>query len=397
MPGELFFRHGHGRKNTCFKFKTIENFRTIKTNMVSINKGESIMKRFLAGCVFAIAMLVLTSAYAQEERCHITLHSGDLVRNAQITKMGRDILVVEASGTAEKIPVGNIAGIKFTGEPVELNNARTYLVDSRFEDMLDELKNIDSDQLTPNMKKECEFLVIRAFVGQAFSGALAITKAIDKMDDYFKSKENQEYYRFYELSELYGELNMLIGSDESLKKASSAFAMLQKAKDSPILKARGLIGFGTIANLKGDAENAEKSFKEVLQMVRNQELEGVKSEMEVKASSGLARALVLEGKGDQAIADIQKFFAANKIAQEDPLNAQLYNALGFALLKNKKPKDAAIAYMHTHLLYNGNKQLHVEALDAMIQIFRAELRDELRAGELEALKSARYGGGKKSK
>lgn len=355
------------------------------------------MKRILAGCLFAIALLVTTSVYAQEERCHITRHSGDLVRNAQITKMGRDVIVVEASGSSEKIPVGDIAGIRFNGEPAELNNARTYLEDSRFEDLLDELKNIDPEQLSVNMKKECEFLMIRAFAGQAFSGALPINKAIDKMDSYFKNKDNQEYYRFYELSELYGDLNMLIGSDEALKKASAAFAMLQKAKDSPILKARGLIGFGTIANMKGEADAAEKAFKEVLQMIRNQELEGVKAEMEVKASCGLARALVLKGKGEQAVADLQKIFDANKIVQEDPLNANLYNALGYVLLKIKKPKDAAIAYMHTHLLYSGNKQLHVEALDAMIQIFRVELRDEQRAGELEAFKAARYGGGKKGK
>ncbi len=353
------------------------------------------MKRLLVGCFLTIAMLTLSVAQAQEEKCHITRYNGELIRNAEITKMSKDLIQANVSGSTERIPVGDVKSIMFTGEPAELQEARDFLPDSRFEDMLDKLKEVDPNQLTENMKRERDFLIVRALAGRAFNGSLPISNVIKEMDKYFKKEENQNFYRFYELTEIYGDLNVLIGTDEALTKAGNAFMMLSKAKDAPILKARGLLGASTIAIAKGDATTATKACKEVLSMVKNQELEGVKAEMEVGASCGLARAEVLEGKTEQAIKDIKAIFAASKISAEDPLNARLYNALGYALLASKKPKDAAIAYMHTHLLFNGNKQLHIEALDAMIKIFRQELRDEKRATELQGIKDARYGGKKK--
>ncbi|MBO5438628.1 MAG: hypothetical protein J6A23_13280 [Thermoguttaceae bacterium] len=349
------------------------------------------MKRHLLGYVFALVFLMVSAAQAQVEKCHISLHSGDLIRSATITKMGRDVLTVDAGGSSEKVAVGNISSITFVGEPAEMKDIRTYLADSRFEDMLDTLKEVSPEQLSVNMKKEVEYLRVRAVAGLAFNGSVAIPKALTEMKKYFSSKDNSEYYRFYELSELYANLNMLIGTEDALKEAEGAFQMIASAKDSPILKARGLIGAGNIALMKEKAAEAEKAFKAVITMVKNQEVEGVRDEMEVSASCGLARAEVLEGKTEEAIAEIQKIFSANKISAEDPMNALLYNALGYAQLKANKPKDAAIAYMHTHLLYNGNKQQHIEALDAMIKIFREELRDENRARDLEGIKASRYG------
>lgn len=353
------------------------------------------MKRRLVGCFLALALLVVSAAQAQEEKCYITRHSGEIVKNATITKMTKDVITVDVSGASEKVPVGDIKVVKFSGEPAEMDEVRDYLTDSRFEDMLDKLKTIDNDQLTTNMKKDRDFLIVRALAGRAFAGSLAISDAVKAFDKYFSDKDNQEFYRFYEASEIYGNLNMLIGTDEALTKAGKAFEMIGKAKDAPILKARGLVGVGNIAVLKKDAASAARAFKEVMTMVRNQEVEGVRTEMEVSAVCGLARADVLDGKADQAVKEIQGVFAGSKITAEDPLNALLYNALGYAQLAGKKPKDAAISYMHTHLLYNGNKQLHLEALDAMIQIFRVELRDEARAGDLETVKAERYGAKKK--
>ncbi len=348
------------------------------------------MKRHLLGYVFALIFLMASIAQAQVEKCHISLYDGELIRNATITKMGRDALIVDVSGSSEKVYVGNISSITFASEPAELKEVRNYLTDSRFEDMLDTLKIIDPGQLSVNMKKEVEYLRVRAAAGLAFNGALSIPEALKVMDKYFSSKENLEYYRFYELSELYANLNILQGSEEALKKAEQAFGAMTKAEKSPILKARGLLGVGNIALKKGDAEKAEKAFKMVLTMVKDQEVEGVRAEMEVRSRCGIASAHVLEGKTSAAITDIQKIFSENLISAEDPINAHLYNTLGNAQMKAGKPKDAAISYMHTHLLYNGNKQQHTEALDALIKIFREELRDEKRALELEEIKKSRY-------
>lgn len=348
------------------------------------------MKRHLLGYVFALIFLMASIAQAQVEKCHISLYDGELIRNATITKMGRDVLMVDVGGSSEKVAVGKISSITFVGEPAEMKDIRTYLADSRFEDMLDTLKEVSPEQLSVNMKKEVEYLRVRAVAGLAFNGSIDIPKALTEMKKYFSSKDNSEYYRFYELSELYANLNMLIGTEDALKEAERAFQMIASAKDSPILKARGLLGVGNIALKKGNAEKAEKAFEIVHTMVKNQEVEGVRAEMEVRSRCGIASAYVLEGKTSAAITDIQKIFSENLISAEDPINAHLYNTLGNAQMKAGKPKDAAVSYMHTHLLYNGNKQQHTEALDALIKIFREELRDEKRALELEEIKKSRY-------
>ncbi|MBQ9455367.1 MAG: hypothetical protein IJU53_06825 [Thermoguttaceae bacterium] len=353
------------------------------------------MKRRLVGSFLTLALFALCVTVQAQDKCQIVRHNGDIIRNAVISDMTKDEIKAEIAGGTEKIPVGDVKKIVFSGEPAEMDEARGYIEDSRFEDAIDVLKNIDPDQLNEFMKMERDFLIVRAMAGRAFAGSMAISDVLKSMDKYFSDKANQNFYRFYEVTEIYGNLNTLIGTDEALSKAGKAYGMLSKAKDAPILKARGLIGSGNIFLLKKDAASATKDFKEVLTMVKNQELEGVKAEMQVAASCGLARAAVLEGKNAEATQMIQKIFTDNIITAEDPLNAQLYNALGFAQLSAKKPKDAAISYMHTHLLYNSNKQFHVEALDAMINIFRVELRDETRAAELEGVKAARYGAKKK--
>lgn len=354
------------------------------------------MKRRLVGSFLTLALIALCVTVQAQDKCQIVRYGNDdPFRDAVIENMTKDeIRATNKTGT-EKIPVGDVKKIVFIGEPAEMDEVRGYIEDSRFEDAIDTLKNIDPDQLNKYMKMERDFLIVRALAGRAFAGNMSISDVLKQMDKYFKDEANQNFYRFYEVTEIYGNLNTLIGTDEALNKAGNAFGMLAKAKNAPILKARGLIGSGNIYILKKDAASATKDFKEVLTMVKNQELEGVKAEMQVAASCGLARANVLEGKNAEAIQMIKKIFNDNIISAEDPLNAQLYNAMGFAQLSSKKPKDAAISYMHTHLLYNSNKQFHEEALNAMINIFRVELRDETRAAELEAVKAARYGAKKK--
>lgn len=354
------------------------------------------MKRRLVGSFLTLALFALCVSVQAQDKCSIYRHNGDSHRNVVIAEMTKDEIKVTASGVTEKIPVGDVKEIKFSGEPAEMDEVRGYIEDSRFDDAIDTLKSIESGQLNESMKSERDFLYIQALAGKAFAGNMPYSEVIKQMDNkYFSDKANLNFYRFYEATEIYGNLNRSIGTEESWNKAGKAYEMLAKAKNAPILKARGLIGSGNIFLLKKDAASATKDFKEVLTMVKNQELEGVKAEMQVAASCGLARANVLEGKSAEAIQMIQKLFTDNIISAEDPLNAQLYNALGFAQLASKKPKDAAISYMHTHLLYNTNKQFHEEALDEMIKIFRVELRDETRASELEGVKATRYGGKRK--
>lgn len=348
------------------------------------------MKRRLEVCFFTIALFAVSFVCAQE-KCLITRYSGEKINNAEITDMDADTIRVTVSGSTEKIPVGDVASVKFNGEPSEMEDVRTYLTDARYEDMLDVLKQIDPNQLTSGMKQDCRFLIVRAVVGRAMSGSISYTEAVKELEKYLKNDESKKFYRYYEAMEIYGNLNLLIGTEAAMANAKGAFGVLEKAKGAPILKARGLLGSGAIAIQEKRGEDAEKAYKDVMTMVKNQELEGVKTEMEVAATCGLARAAVLAGSADAAIKSIKALFASNKVSPEDQLNAQLYNALGFAYLNAKKPKDAAVAYMYTHLLFNKDKQLHVEAIDALIVIFRTELRDETRARTLEAAKNALYG------
>ena len=67
-------------------------------------------------------------------------------------------------------------------------------------------------------------------------------------------------------------------------------------------------------------------------------------------------------------------------AEDVPAQAAAYNALGDCLRAANRPKEALLAYLHTDLIYNKDKQEHPRALYQIEKLFRL-LKQDGRADE----------------
>jgi tetratricopeptide (TPR) repeat protein len=95
----------------------------------------------------------------------------------------------------------------------------------------------------------------------------------------------------------------------------------------------------------------------------------------------LAKAENLAGmkKFPEAEALVRQVIQANP-AEDAAAQAPAYNTLGDCLRAANRPKDALIAYLHTDLLYNKDKEEHPRALRAIEGLFR-QLKQDARADE----------------
>src|SRR4029079_9823362 len=79
------------------------------------------------------------------------------------------------------------------------------------------------------------------------------------------------------------------------------------------------------------------------------------------ATVGRAICLAETGKVDEAVTILKDLIDKND-PQDAVLFARLYNALGRCYLKQNKPKDAVLAFLHTDMLYQADADAHAEAL-----------------------------------
>jgi TolA-binding protein len=104
-------------------------------------------------------------------------------------------------------------------------------------------------------------------------------------------------------------------------------------------------------------------------------------ESEQRRAAVLAKAENLASlqKYQEAEALVREVIAASP-AEDSAAQAAAYNTLGDCLRAAKRPKDALIAYLHTDLLYNKDKEEHPRALYHIQALFR-ELKQDGHAEE----------------
>lgn len=104
---------------------------------------------------------------------------------------------------------------------------------------------------------------------------------------------------------------------------------------------------------------------------------------------GSERQLAARLAKAESLAAIKKYKEAEalvrEVIQESPAEdadsqAPAYNTLGDCLRAANRPKDALIAYLHTDMLYNKDKEEHPRALHGIALVFR-QLKEEGRANE----------------
>jgi tetratricopeptide (TPR) repeat protein len=157
----------------------------------------------------------------------------------------------------------------------------------------------------------------------------------------------------------------------------------------------------------GDVAGAEATISALAQMPRAGERAAVlrtkvlaKQGKYAEAIAELDRLIASSPKGSErqraamlakaeSLAATRKYKEAEslvrQVIQENPAEdadsqAPAYNTLGDCLRAANRPKDALIAYLHTDLLYNKDKEEHPRALHGIAMAFR-QLKQDARADE----------------
>jgi len=340
-----------------------------------------------------LALLVLAVCLsAQWARAFDTVRTTKEVVYGNVVKMSPQQVVVEkgTGGLTQEIPVNEIVMIYYDDDPTLLKTARGHLLEGRYEDALAALERINPAQITlPEIKQDVEYYTAYCKAQLALGGSGDVAEAGKQM--YAFVKNNTGSYHWLEANEIVGDL--LVANGQFAQAVAFYDAVAQAPW--PDFKMRAGVAKGNAllaeaASLSGQ-QAAEKlnqawqTFEQVLALNAPGELAAAQR---MAATLGKARVLAAQQKFDEALQLVQPVIA-NGDPENTELMARAYNTLGTALRRAGKPKDAALAFLHTHLLYFAIPDAHAEALFNLAQLWD-ELKMPERAVEARTLLSQRY-------
>ena len=107
------------------------------------------------------------------------------------------------------------------------------------------------------------------------------------------------------------------------------------------------------------------------------------------ARIGIAHCLAEKGEPVQAIELAREIINTARQADQE-IHAKAYNVLGKCYRKQNQKKNAILAYLHTNLLYNRQRDAHAEALYHLTQLWEQSGRKD-RSLDTRSLLKSRYG------
>jgi tetratricopeptide (TPR) repeat protein len=288
--------------------------------------------------------------------------------SGKITSVGKLEVEVERGSVVDKVPVNEIVSLTFEEEPAALRTTvRNNIRDGRYEEALEGLEKITFDEeVRLPVKQELAFL--RAYCGAqlALGGAGKSPEAGKEMFTFVKEHGNSCHY--LEACEVLGNLLVAVGKYSEAEKFYNEVA----AAPWPDYQMRSSVAVGRAQLAQGKAEEALKSFEAVLA----NKAEGDLAEAQrLAATVGKARSLAGGPEFAEAIKLVEGTLEKIDPEQVD-LNAHAYIALGTALRKAGRAKEALMAFLHVDLLYATAPEAHAEALANL-----AEMWTELQMGE----------------
>jgi tetratricopeptide (TPR) repeat protein len=318
------------------------------------------------------------------------VRGADRVRTAKGSTTGtiesisaREVVVKETSGQSETIPVNEIRGISFDGEPPKLQSARAAVGSGRFDDALAALEAIDPAAIErPAIADDVSLLRIACVGRRALAGGGNPRDAGKQVREYVKN--HPDSFHYYEATELLGDLLAAVGAH---KNALEEYAKLE-ASGWPDYRLRAGVARGRALRAQGQSAEALAAYEAVLQEIGQSTDEALVAQR-LAAQLGQAECLADSGKDDQAVEQVQKLIAETP-PEDVEVRARAYNTLGQCLKKADRPKEALLAYLHVDVLYFSEPKAHAEALKNLAELWNVVGQPERAAQALEVWRE-RYG------
>ena len=328
----------------------------------------------LEAVVFGFTLVFLASvADAQMDRVYPL--TGTPV-SGKIAEVKRDGVIVESGQKKQPVPVDQIEKILYEGDPAALTKGREFAIDGQWEQALDELKRIDIDTLKRDLVKvdatfylnKCEAKL--ALVGRGDSGT-----SIKKLLAFVK--ENPQSIHFYGAAKLLGDLAVATGNFDNAAKFYGAIAQAPAADMK--IEAAYLTGLAKLR--QGKTPEAQADFDKVIgaTVQSNNALR-----IQTLSKAGLAVAMSQQGKGAEGVKLVDSLVSELNQADSE-MASRIYNAQGACFEATGDNLGAALAYLHTHLMFSGQADAHAEALSKLVILWpklgkperAAEAREEL--------------------
>ena len=304
---------------------------------------------------------------------------GSVIRG-KITEVSPDEVTIKTGSKTQQIPPHRIKKITFAGEPSQLGRARDRLGDGRYADCLVELAKIDKPAKTELIQQEIDFLNAYCNAQLSLHGGNVTAQQAGRQINQFIRKYPDSLH-LYPALEVMGQLLIAVNKPDL---AADEFAKLARA-ESPQVKIGGLFHQGQALILSGKLDQAKRAFESIATIDATDD---ASMQSKLLAQAELAKVLALQGD-PQAGQEIVDKIIANESADNSELFAYAYNALGTCHLKAGRLMDAALAFLHTQLLYPNVPEPHAEALFQLTKIWpQLEFTD--RADRARQLLKSRY-------
>ena len=314
----------------------------------------AIMTRQLQRMLLIMAALGLLGSQFATAADEVVLRStGESVQGtiANITKTG---LEVEQTGKSAKIPVTDIAEIRWDGEPPELNITR---IRERNGEYAEALKSYESliggiDAAKTNLKTDVQFLIARTLAQQAMTDPAKKDAAVKALNDFITSNANS--IRYYDAIQWLGKVQL--AADE-FGPATVTYQRLAGAA-VPELKMAGQNALGRVKLKQEDYAGALAEFDKVLKAGGSGP-----AALRQQFAAELGKALVLQQQGDHegALKTLDDVIAKAS-ADDTEVQAEAFVRKGASLQALGKTQEALLAFLHVDILFAGQPEPHAESL-----------------------------------
>lgn len=313
--------------------------------------------------------------------------AADTVRKESGTVTGRvvgmsplEVEVEEVSTMRTKVPVNEIVTIFYEGAPAAMTKAWNHLDRGAYNEALDTLEAVDPETVNRReIAQDITFYKALCRARLALAGGGEIADAGREMAAFVVNERGS--YHWLQANEVVGDLLVANGQFD---KAEAYYTRLGQAP-WPDYKMRAGVAIGRAQLAQGKTDEALQSFETVLAIDASGDLAQAQR---LAASLGKARCLAAKDQHQEAISLIKEILGKAD-PEEVELHARAYNALGTALRRAGRTKDALMAFLHVDVLYSAVPDAHAEALANLAELW-TELRKADRAVRCRRILEERY-------
>jgi hypothetical protein len=259
----------------------------------------------------------------------------------------------EIAGNPQSIPVGDIKGLKFGGEPGEFGRARNRIQSGQFDDGLAELQKVNPAALPELVRVELDYLTALGKARKALrDGSLPLREAATAVNQFLQS--HADSIHVLEMTEIFG---WMAFHSAEFAAADKSFQALVDAQASPF----ELAGHFGLARSAIEQANWDAAGTQLTAIASNDANDDAAQELKLVGRALAARVNAERGQAVEGIKELEQIIQSEN-SERSRVFANVYNALGVCHLRAGNLKGAERAFLHTELLYSGEADLHAEAL-----------------------------------